>query len=113
MLRDSLKYFFLTLITAGCVLAGILFLHRYSDIKEQMSQPPYDNVSSAAAVLRPGDAETVPPQEGTPGPDNTPDVTQTPVPTPEPPEARIARYISRMSMQEKIGQLVMFGFTGS
>ena len=49
----------------------------------------------------------------TPAPTPTPEPTPTPTPTPVPVEARIREYVAGMSDREKIGQLVMFGFTGT
>ena len=49
----------------------------------------------------------------TPAPTDTPAPTSTPEPTPEPMEARLRRYVDGMTDREKIGQLVMFGFSGT
>ena len=49
----------------------------------------------------------------TPVPPPTPEPTPTPTPTPVPVEARLREYVAGMSDREKIGQLVMFGFTGT
>lgn len=57
----------------------------------------------------------------TPTPDETPAlepaITEEPSPTPEllpvTPEEWVEKYMATMSMQEKLGQLVMFGFTGT
>ena len=49
----------------------------------------------------------------TPAPTPTPEPTPTPTPTPVPVEARLREYVAGMSDREKIGQLVMFGFTGT
>ena len=52
-----------------------------------------------------------------PTPDATPDDTPQPTVTPEiPPETAeewVERYMAQMSTQEKLGQMVMFGFTGT
>ena len=50
----------------------------------------------------------------TPTPEPTP--SPTPEPTPEPtlsPEQKLWRYVERMPVEEKIGQLCMFGFSGT
>ena len=55
----------------------------------------------------------------TPAPTATPAPTLTPVPTPVPtatpvpPEAQLRQYVAAMTDREKIGQLVMFGFSGT
>ncbi len=49
----------------------------------------------------------------TPEPTATPEPTPTPTPTPVPMEARLRDYVAGMSDREKIGQLVMFGFSGT
>lgn len=49
----------------------------------------------------------------TPAPTSTPEPTPMPTPTPVPVEARLREYVAGMSDREKIGQLVMFGFTGT
>ena len=49
----------------------------------------------------------------TPVPTPTPAPTPTPEPTPVPVAVRLREYVAGMSDREKIGQLVMFGFTGT
>ena len=49
----------------------------------------------------------------TPEPTPTPTPTPTPEPTPVPQEVRLREYVAGMSDREKIGQLVMFGFSGT
>ena len=49
----------------------------------------------------------------TPAPTHTPVPTPEPAPTPEPLEAKLRKYVEGMSDREKIGQLVMFGFSGT
>ena len=49
----------------------------------------------------------------TPEPTATPESTPTPEPTPVPMEVRLRGYVAGMTDREKIGQLVMFGFSGT
>ena len=49
----------------------------------------------------------------TPAPTPTPVPTPEPTPTPVPLEAQLGRYVAGMTDREKIGQLVMFGFSGT
>lgn len=46
-------------------------------------------------------------------PTATPEPTPSPTPTPVPMEARLRQYVAGMTDREKIGQLVMFGFSGT
>ena len=70
-----------------------------------------------AITPEPSEAPTpVPTQEPTPVPTPEPTEVPTPVPTPVPtlsPEQRLYAYIDGMSTEEKIGQLCMFGFSGT
>ena len=49
----------------------------------------------------------------TPLPTDTPAPTADPTPTPEPAASRLQQYVAGMTDREKIGQLVMFGFSGT
>ena len=49
----------------------------------------------------------------TPEPTAAPEPTPSPTPTPVPMEAKLRQYVAGMSDKEKIGQLVMFGFSGT
>ena len=49
----------------------------------------------------------------TPVPTPTPEPTPEPTATPVPVEAKLQRYVAGMTDKEKIGQLVMFGFSGT
>lgn len=49
----------------------------------------------------------------TPAPTDTPEPTFTPAPTEVPLSYRLEDYIENMTPEEKIGQLVMFGFSGT
>ena len=69
-----------------------------------------------------GDVDPDVPPESEPTPDEVsvgdvdPDVPPTPAPTPKPtrsPEERLYAYIAGMTAEEKIGQLCMFGFSGT
>jgi hypothetical protein len=65
------------------------------------------------------EADETPAQSATPSPAPTPQPTDTPEPTatpeiePETAEQWVERYMTAMDMQEKLGQMVMFGFTGT
>lgn len=60
----------------------------------------------------PSRSVTVERNQTTPAPTATPRPTYTPIPTPAP-TSPIEGKIARMSVKEKIGQLVMFGFSGT
>lgn len=75
---------------------------------------------SAAAHKTPAKTAVLPTAPITPDPDPTPSPTPTPTPTPSPsptptpdPYAGLDAYIDSMTMEEKLGQLVMFGMTGT
>ena len=60
------------------------------------------------------------PTTAAPSPSDTPEPTAAPTPTPTDtpaptlsPEERLMRYVESMSLEERIGQLCMFGFTGT
>ena len=55
----------------------------------------------------------VPTEAPTPVPTATPEPTPEPTATPVPVEAKLQRYVAGMTDKEKIGQLVMFGFSGT
>jgi len=63
------------------------------------------------------DEEISTPQAETPTPtpeaSMTPEPTQTPIPIPATAEEWVERYMTTMSTQEKLGQLVIFGFSGT
>ena len=63
------------------------------------------------------DEEISTPQAETPTPSPeasiTPEPTQTPIPIPATAEEWVERYMTTMSTQEKLGQLVIFGFSGT
>ena len=54
-----------------------------------------------------------PTAEPTPKPTPTPEPTPEPTPTPVPLEVLVSQYVAGMTDREKIGQLVMFGFSGT
>lgn len=77
--------------------------------------------TAAAATVSPG-APTAAPlftpaptdmPSPTPTPAPTPEPTPTPAPTPVPMEVKLRSYMAGMTDKEKIGQLVMFGFSGT
>lgn len=57
--------------------------------------------------------ETVAVTDTTPAPTSTPEPTFTPEPTEVPLSYRLEAYVENMTQAEKIGQLVMFGFSGT
>ena len=69
-------------------------------------------VATAAPLFTAAPTAT-PTPEPTPPPTPTPTPTPTPEPTAVPVEFRLRQYVSTMTDREKIGQLVMFGFTGT
>ena len=64
--------------------------------------------ATAAPLFTPEPTDTP-----TPVPTPTPAPTPTPEPTPVPVEVKLRQYVAAMTDREKIGQLVMFGFTGT
>ena len=65
---------------------------------------------TAAPLFTPAPTDTPSP---TPTPAPTPEPTPTPAPTPVPMEVKLRSYMAGMTDKEKIGQLVMFGFSGT
>ena len=110
-----------------CVLCCLLLLLAgCGQKKETNSQIAYIPAGTSASV--PAGATAVPaataapllatpaPTEEptpTPAPTPTPEPTPEPTPTPVPLEAKLRQYVAGMTDREKIGQLVMFGFSGT
>lgn len=110
MLRESLKWMLLTLLIAALVIGGIVVAFRALRPSGQSPQAvPPDALDAALAT----------PEEQLPTPTPTAAPTQTPTPTPEPTplpdtaDELLRVYISDMTTEEKIGQMVLFGFTGT
>lgn len=108
MLQKSLKWMILTLLLAGLLIGAVVWL------VSALSAP-------AIAPEQPSASPATPPPTPPPTPTETPFPTPapTPAPTPEPtPEPMteadwLAFYIAGMSIEEKLGQLVMFGGSGT
>ncbi len=104
MLKESLKWMFLTLLVAALLVGGLIVAVRSTSIQDNALEPV-------------AEMEETPTPEPTFTP--TPSPTPTPVPTPEPtplPETAddlLRVYISDMTTEEKIGQLALFGFSGT
>jgi len=103
MLKESLKWMFLTLAVAALLIGGVVGL--------------VSAISAPAAAFEPSSTPTLSPSPApTPSASPTP-VTNTPQPseTPEPttPADPISAYIANMTVEEKLGQLVVFGFSGT
>ncbi len=99
----------LTLAVFAVIITGVIFVVTVTAKNTPTEDAPANTVlnGSPASV-----------QNGvTPTPTATPAVTRTPRPsaTPEPTTESewIQLYVSRMSLEDKLGQLVMFGFSGT
>jgi beta-N-acetylhexosaminidase len=118
VLKESLKYFFLTLIGAASILLGMICFRRYFVEKTKEPEPLFDMISAAAINATPDISASDVSSSGagtepaawtaTPAPFITPSPTH----TPESFESRLERYIADLPIQEKIGQLMMFRFSG-
>lgn len=105
MRKWVIGFLLLALLLSGCTPDNT------SDtIVFQTPVPVQAEVTSVFATDTPVPATPVPTPEPTPVPTEEP----TPSPTPEPTlEERLYAYISTMTVEEKIGQLCMFGFSGT
>ena len=81
-----------------------------TDVPAPTAAPLFTPVPTAAPTLAPTDT---PVPTDTPMPTDTPVPTDTPAPTVGPVEAKLRQYMAGMTDKEKIGQLVMFGFSGT
>ncbi|MBQ6358188.1 MAG: hypothetical protein IJI97_04430 [Clostridia bacterium] len=89
----------------GCPIA-------YIPTETSASGPTVSNTDAPQATAAP--LFTPEPTEApTPVPTPTPAPTPTPEPTPVPVEVKLRQYVATMTDREKIGQLVMFGFSGT
>lgn len=102
MLKESLKWMFLTLLIAALLMGGIIAAVRLSS--NDGRQPQQENAPAST-----------PESTATTAPDPTPTSAPTPSPTPLPETADdlLRVYISDMTTEEKIGQLALFGFSGT
>ena len=84
----------------------------YIPAETSASGPTVSNTDAPQATAAP--LFTPEPTEApTPVPTPTPTPTPTPEPTPVPVEVKLRQYVATMTDREKIGQLVMFGFSGT
>lgn len=107
MLKDSLKWMAVTLFVVSLILFGISRMIAPKTLPAAMDAFPAESA--------PHDAANPVPDAADPLASPTPLPTPVPTETPEPDalKAKINGILSGMTTQEKLGQLVMFGFTGS
>lgn len=101
MMRKAFKWMMLTLLLAGLLICAAVRL--IAAIRS--AAPTAAELPSAAPTDTPA-AATLTPAPQTPAPTPT---TAPPTATPDP----LGAYINRMSLTEKLGQLVMFGGSGT
>ena len=101
MLKESLKWMILTLVAAAILIAAAVGLYRYIDMGRQPAQTAEPASTPEPAIL----------QTSSPAPTSSP----TPEPTVAPlnAEERIAAYVASLSVEQKLGQMVLFGFSGT
>ena len=104
MLKESLKWMALTLIVAGLILLGVVLLARRAPLPEVSLDFLREPTAAPTATPTPTPTPTATP---------TPTPTATPTPLPVTAETWLTDYISSMSMEEKLGQMVLFGFSGT
>ena len=102
MLQKSLKWMILTLCLAGLLIGGAVWLAGKLSTPAIAPQP--SPTLSAAPTVAPTPAAT---------PSPTPTSSPSPTPAPVTEADRLAAYIAGMSTEEKLGQLVMFGGSGT
>lgn len=107
MLKDSLKWMIITL-TALVMIAGGVFLIVFALSGE--AEAPVPSAPPAAATDTP-----LPTATPTPSPVPTPAPADLPAATdaPDAMRARAQEILSGMTLEQKVGQLVMFGFSGT
>ena len=102
--------FCLLLLLAGCggreQTGGQI---AYIPAETASAERPTEAPAATAAPL----FTAAPTEAPTPAPTATPAPTPTPEPTPVPMEVKLRQYVAAMTDREKIGQLVMFGFSGT
>lgn len=113
MFRESLKYMLLTLLIAGLIICGCVWLSRSAAAKKAAA------AELAAATPAPTEtpeptAEPTPTPTSAPTPEPTAEPTPSPTPTPAltAAEMKLMPYVQSLSVEEKLGQMVMFGLTG-
>ena len=102
MLQKSLKWMLLTLLLAGLLIGGVVW------IVSAVSAPAIAADAPAPTLPSPSPIPTVSPTPS-PSPSTSPAPTQAPASEAE----RLAAYIDAMPIEQKLGQLVMFGGSGT
>ncbi len=101
MLKESLKWMFLTLLVAALLMGGIFAAVRLSaSERPQVQNEPTPTPEATATAA-------------TPGPTSTPSPTPSSTPLPETADDLLRVYVSDMTTEEKVGQLALFGFSGT
>lgn len=91
----------------GLFFISIFLLFSVTACKSDSGSDPILSLTASPAPQ----GETAPPSPS--APTDTPLPTDTPAPTEVPMSYRLERYVSSMTTEEKIGQVVMFGFSGT
>lgn len=102
MLQKSLKWMILTLLLAGLLIGGVVWL--VSALRDAPAA-----AQEAPSASQPGATVAATPAGNPP----TPAATPTPTATPMSEEARLAQWVASLPVEEKLGQLVMFGGSGA
>ena len=106
MLRQSLKWIVFTFLLITAIIAVFAVFSKSFWPEPNNTEAPFP----VADVPAPTPAATTSPSPA-PAPVSTD--TPSPAPTPLSDEARIQAYIRSMGINEKLGQLVLFGFSGT
>lgn len=113
MLRDSLKWMAIVLFIVALLAFGAYRLLVPRAAPSLADAPPVNAAASPAAA----EPTSTPAITDTPAPSPTLTPTPTPVPTAVPAQNDVERFIrariADMTLSEKLGQLVMFGFVGT
>lgn len=104
LLRESLKWMFLTLLVAALIVGGVI-------VAVQSSSAPEQKLEDEPALVETPTPE--PTNAPTASPTPTPEPTPEPTPLPETADDLLRVYISDMTTEDKIGQLALFGFSGT
>ncbi len=118
MLKDAWKWMVATLAAAAVLVAGLALLFRALPERGAARETPAPPAALTAQAAANTAAADTPAPDGTVAPSQTPPPeaeTPSPTPTAAPLEAsaRAAEWLSVMTLEEKLGQLVMFGFSGT
>lgn len=96
----------------GVLLLGLMLIGCQTTVDPPAVQEPIQIVEATAAPT--ATAVLEPTESPTPVPTEVPTPEPTPSPTPEPSQEELLRaYIAEMSVEDRIGQLCMFGFSGT